>query len=51
MCLLVYLCLFVSICGSFSLTIGRFSWNDPHGVEGARLAVKRESPKGCTSAF
>ena len=36
-CLLVYLCLFVSIGGSSSLTIGRFSSNDPHGVAGAWL--------------
>ena len=44
-------CLFVSIRGSSSLTIGRFSSNDPHGRAGARLAGKREFPKGCTSAF
>ena len=30
----VYLCLFVSICGSSSLTISRFSSNDPHGRAG-----------------
>ena len=35
--LLVYSCLFVSIRGSSSLTIGRFSSNDPHGRAGARL--------------
>ena len=32
----VYLCLFVSICGSSSLTISRFSSNDPHGSGGGR---------------
>ena len=30
-------CLFVSIRGSSSLTIGRVSSNDPHGRAGARL--------------
>ena len=43
--------LFVSIRGSSSSTISRFSSNDPHGRAGARLAGKREFPKGCTSAF
>ena len=47
----VYLCLFVSICGSSSLTISRFSSNDPHGRAGARLAGKREFPKGCSVGF
>ena len=47
----VYSCLFVFIRGSSSLTIGRFSSNDPHGRAGARLAGKREFPKGCTWAF
>ena len=35
--ILLYSCLFVFIRGSFSLTIGRFSSNDPHGRAGARL--------------
>ena len=37
MCLPVYLCLFVSIRGSSSLTIGCFSSNDPHGRALARI--------------
>ena len=36
-CLRVYWCLFVSIRGSSSLTIGRFSSNDPHGRAEGRL--------------
>ena len=47
----VHSCLFVSIRGSSSLTIGRFSSNNPHGRAGAGLAGKREFPKGCRSAF
>ena len=37
--LLVYWCLLVSIRGSSSLTISRFSSNDPHGRAGARLTT------------
>ena len=44
-------CSFVSIRGSSSLRVGRFSSNDLHTRAGARLAGKREIPKGCTSAF
>ena len=43
--------LLVSIRGSSSLTIGRFSSNDPHGRARARLAGNREFPQRCTWAF
>ena len=44
-------CLFVFIGGSSSLRISRFSSNDLHGRAGARLAGKREFPKGDRPAF